>query len=100
MNNYEQLRDQILPLLRPYTKQIALFGSVARGDARADSDLDILVTLKPPDQRPPLGLKWFGIEDELSRLLGRSVDLVSEEALSPYLRPYVEKDQVILYYEK
>ena len=50
-------------------------------------------------QRPPVGLKWFGLEEELSKVLGRKVDLISEKALSPYVRPYVQKEMVILYDE-
>lgn len=95
MDRIAELREKILPILLPYgVKRIALFGSVARGEDRPDSDVDILVELKSP-----LGLKWFGLEEELSRALGRNVDLVSEQALSPYIRPYVERDLVILYEE-
>jgi predicted nucleotidyltransferase len=46
-----------------------------------------------------IGLKWFGIEQELSRVLGRQVDLVSDRALSPFLRESVEKEKVVLYDE-
>jgi predicted nucleotidyltransferase len=70
-----------------------------RGEDTTGSDIDILVELKPPGERPSLGLKWFGLEEELSRVLGREVDLVSESALSPYIRPYVEKEMVVLYEE-
>lgn len=89
-----------MPVLLPYgVKRVALFGSVVRGDDLPNSDVDILVELKPRGQRPPLGLKWFGLELELGKILGRRVDLVSEHSLSPYIRPYVEKDKVILYEE-
>ena len=88
-----------MPPLRPYVKKIAVFGSFARGEDTSDSDIDILVDLKPPGQRPVLGLKWFGLEQELRHILGRRVELVSESALSPYVRPYAEKDMVLLYEE-
>jgi predicted nucleotidyltransferase len=58
-----------------------------------------LVTLKPPKERPPLGLNWFGIWEKIEQILGRKVDLVTEESLSPYVRPYVEKERVVLYDE-
>ncbi|MBI2941317.1 MAG: nucleotidyltransferase family protein [Chloroflexi bacterium] len=97
----EELRERILPILLPIgVKRVALFGSVVRGEETLDSDIDILVELKPPGQRPFLGLKWFGLEAELSRSLGQEVDLVSESDLSPYLRPYVLKEMVILYEER
>jgi predicted nucleotidyltransferase len=100
MEQFEELRKKILPVLLPYgVKRIALFGSVVRDELTPESDVDILVELKPPGERPPIGLKWFGLEEELSRILGREVELVSESALSPYIRPYVEKEMVVLYEE-
>jgi predicted nucleotidyltransferase len=57
------------------------------------------VELKEPGERPPIGLRWFGLEEELSLLLGREVELVSARGLSPYIRPYVEEEMVILYEE-
>ncbi len=99
MDHLVDLSEKIVPLLRPYAKKIAVFGSFARGDETPESDIDILVELKPPGQRPSLGLKWFGLEQELGRILGRDVELVSESAMSPFIRPYVEKDVVQLYEE-
>ena len=87
-------------MLHPYVKKIAVFGSFARGYDSPESDIDILVDLKPPGQRPSLGLKWFGLEPELGRILGREVELVSESAMSPFVRPYAEKDMVLLYEER
>ncbi|MGA9098754.1 MAG: hypothetical protein WB392_07470 [Methanotrichaceae archaeon] len=49
---------------------------------------------------PCLGLKWFGLEDELSRILDREVELVTDGALSPYVKPYAERDMVLLYEER
>ncbi len=58
-----------------------------------------LVELKPLGERPTIGLKWFGLEEELSRVLERKVGLVGKDGLSPYIRPYVEKEMVVLYEE-
>jgi len=100
MERFEELREKILPVLLPCgVKRIALFGSVAREEHTPESDIDILVELKEPGERPSIGLKWFGLEEELSHLLGREVELVSARGLSPYIRPYVEKEMVILYEE-
>ena len=97
---YGRLRDVIVPILAPLgVRRIAIFGSAARGDTNADSDVDILVELKKPDERPPIGLKWFRAERELSQALGRSVDLVSSAGLHPLIRPNVERDLVVLYDE-
>ena len=100
MDRFADLREKIVPLLHPYVKKIAVFGSFARGDEYVESDIDILVALKPPGQRPTLGLKWFGLEQELGCILGRDVQLVSESAMSPFIRPYAEKDMVLLYEER
>lgn len=93
------LRAVIVPLLAPYARRVFLFGSAAREEEDEHSDIDILVELKPATERPPLGLRWFGLERELAAVIGRTVDLVSDEALSPHVRPYVERDKVLLYAE-
>ena len=62
---------------------LAVFGSVARGQERTDSDLDLLYRLSPGAQ---LGFDLFDLEDELAEVLGRSVDLVSEQSLHPLIR--------------
>ena len=58
---------------------LALFGSHVRGEARADSDLDVLVTF---DRAPGL-LRFLELEAALSRITGAKVDLVMERALRP-----------------
>ncbi len=99
MDRFEKLREKILPVLLPWgVKRVALFGSVVRSELTPESDIDILVKLKPRSERPPLGLlKWVALEEELSEKLNREVDLVSEDGLSPYIRPYVDREKVILY---
>ena len=99
MNRFETLSQQVVPILKPYMRRISVFGSYVRGEETPESDVDILVQLRPADQRPRLGLKFFGLQDELTKLIGREVDLVTEEGLSPYIRPYIEKEKVVLYEE-
>ena len=99
-NQIQILKDQILPILQPYVSRIVLFGSMARGEADMGSDIDLLVVLKPSTQRPTLGLRWFALELELTQQLGRPVDMVTENALSPHVRPFIEQDQVVLYEEE
>lgn len=70
--------------------QLALFGSAARDTAGEDSDVDVLVAF----DGPATSARYFGVQFFLEDLLGRPVDLVSEKALRPELRPYVEKDQI------
>jgi predicted nucleotidyltransferase len=88
------LREKILPVLLPYgVKRVALFGSVVRGEETPESDVDILVKFKRP-----IGLfNLVGLQLELSERLNRPVDLVTEGGLSRYVRPYVEKEKVMLY---
>ena len=69
---------------------LALFGSTARDTAGSDSDVDILVAF----DGPATSKRYFGVQFFLEDLLGSPVDLVTEKALRPELRPYIEKEQV------
>ncbi len=69
---------------------LALFGSVVRDSAYADSDVDILVSF----DGPATSARYFGVQFFLEDLLGRRVDLVTDKALRPELRPYVEREAV------
>lgn len=69
---------------------LALFGSTIRGDAREDSDVDVLVSF----DGPATSERYFGVQFYLEDLLGRPVDLVTEKALRPQLRPYIEREAV------
>ncbi|MCC6443422.1 MAG: nucleotidyltransferase family protein [Armatimonadetes bacterium] len=98
MDRFEDIKAKIMPVLLPYgVKRVSLFGPVVRGEDTPESDIDILVEMKPSGERPAVGLKWYGLGDELSRILQRPVDLITESELSPYIRPYVEKGRVVLY---
>lgn len=100
MTDLNQIRDAVLELLGPYgVRRISVFGSVARGEEDEDSDIDILVGLEQPFRRPLSLFRFVTIEMELETRLGREVDLIADESLSPYVRPYVERDEVVLYEE-
>lgn len=73
-------------------QKVRLFGSVARGEAGPGSDIDLLV-VKGPQTSP-----WFpaGLIIELETLLGRKVDVVTENGLSPYLRERILHEAVPL----
>lgn len=73
-------------------RNIRIFGSRARGEAGADSDLDLLITLDPGRSL----LDIIAIKQDLEDLLGCSVDVVTEAALSPYIREQVLSDAIIL----
>lgn len=67
-------------------RRIALFGSMVRGEADADSDVDLLVEFEPGRKSFD---RFLALSDLLERLLGRRVDLVTTEALSPYIGPHI-----------
>ena len=71
-----------------------LFGSFARGEERADSDVDILIIL---DHSTPVGLRFFGMYEDLKELLGRNVDLVVDRSLASFARQSVDKDKILIY---
>jgi predicted nucleotidyltransferase len=77
-----------------HIRRLALFGSVLRNDFAADSDIDILVEFEA--NHVP-GLAFFGMENELSQLLGRSVDLNTPNFLSQYFRDKVLREAQVQY---
>lgn len=79
-------RQEILALAEKRgARNVRIFGSVARGEARADSDIDFLVDLEPGRSVLDLG----GLLMDLRSLLGREVDLVTEAGLRSRLRPAI-----------
>ena len=72
-----------------------MFGSVARGEARPDSDVDLLVEFLP-DARVGM-TQYGGLMLALSELMGRKVDLVTQRALRPVLRNSILEESQLLY---
>ncbi|HEV7505086.1 MAG TPA: nucleotidyltransferase family protein [Thermoanaerobaculia bacterium] len=71
---------------RHHVRRLALFGSVLRDDFGPDSDVDVLVEFEPGHVP---GLAFLSMEEELSKILGRKVDLNTSGFLSPYFREQV-----------
>jgi len=75
-------------------RRLALLGSVLRDDFESESDVDILVEFEP-GHTP--GLAFFAMQDELSELLGRKVDLNTPACLSAYFREQALREAEVVY---
>jgi predicted nucleotidyltransferase len=93
--------EEIARRVEPYCRaqgiiRLDVFGSIARGDARPGSDVDLIATF-----REIPGLRFFGMESELARLLGRPVDLLLaedvEEMTNPHRRATIQRDRRTIY---
>ena len=73
--------------------RLRIFGSVARGEAGPDSDVDLIADFGAPKSL----LDLIRIEEEFADALGQPVDLLTEAALSPYIRPHVLPEARVLY---
>jgi predicted nucleotidyltransferase len=85
--------DQIISFMRQHgAEKIGVFGSYARNEARADSDPDLMVWFK--EQKSLLVM--IRIERELSELLGVKIDLLTEQAVSPYLIDRIRQELKVI----
>jgi predicted nucleotidyltransferase len=88
-------REQIAEFCRRHRiRKLSLFGSVLRDDFRPDSDIDVLVEFEPGART---GLRFFAMQDELSAILGRRVDLNTAGFLGKYFRDRVIKEAEVQY---
>ena len=95
MTEIEEIKEKITPILQKYGVTYAgVFGSVARGEAREDSDVDILVTL--PEQGVSL-LDFIGLKNDIADCLEKKVDVVSDRAIVPYFKDYIYRDLKTVY---
>ena len=77
-----------------HIRKLAFFGSVLRDDFGPNSDVDVLIEFEP-GHTP--GLSFFSMQEELSQIIGRKVDLNTPQFLSPYFRERVQKEARIQY---
>ncbi|MGH2844046.1 MAG: nucleotidyltransferase family protein [Solirubrobacteraceae bacterium] len=85
------MHDQIAELCRSYgIAELSVFGSVARGDDRPDSDVDLLYVSAPDSTNSQWDL--WDLRDELAQLLGRNIDLVPKNSLHWVIRDRVLTD--------
>lgn len=93
--DFEAVRPQLEELCRRYkVAELWLFGSLARGDDRADSDVDLLYV---DAAESDLGWSFYRLQDELEELLGRRVDLVPKAGLHWVIRDRVLAEAKVLY---
>ena len=92
------LKTKILELIKKHKDELrgfhvlslAIFGSVARGEERPDSDIDILVQFDGPTK-----FDWYmDLKEFLENLFERKIDLVTDAGLKPIARSYIEKDLI------
>ena len=94
MNELNLNIDQVTALCSRYhVRTLRVFGSVARGDSNAGSDIDLLVTFSKPVSL----LQMVQLERELTSAIGRKVDLLTENSVSRYLRTRIIKESRPVY---
>jgi Predicted nucleotidyltransferases len=75
-------------------KKAYLFGSRARNEARPESDIDLLLEL---DHSQPIGMTFFLYKTDLEALLHKKIDLITTGSISRHLKPFIEKDKILIY---
>lgn len=93
--NIETIKEKSVPVLKKYGfKKVGIFGSRARGDNRADSDVDFLFS----DAGHPISfLEKQEAEKVLTEILGVNVDLLPDTKIVARMRPYIKRDLKIIY---
>ena len=88
----DRLRQNEHALRERGVTHAALFGSRVRGDNRPDSDIDLLIDIDPEAVQDVYA--YVGLKNYIAELFGEPVDVVTREALKPYVRPLAETDAV------
>jgi len=81
----EELRE------RYRVKHLKVFGSYVRGNQKEESDLDLMVSF----EETPTLLEFIDLKEYLEGITGVKIDLVTEEGISPYIKPYIEEVEVL-----
>ena len=90
----QEIKDKIQPIAKSNDiAYVAVFGSVARGDDKPESDLDLLVRFSQPKSL----LDFSALNNKLNEIFGRQVDLVTERALHPIIKQNIQKELITVY---
>lgn len=90
----EEVKQKAGPILKQHgVTYAAVFGSLARGEDHPQSDVDILIRLG----RPTGMIGYMQLIENLETILKKKVDLVTEQSLNKYVRPYVLSDLITIY---
>ena len=92
-------KEQIQRVINDYfaekpVKRVWVFGSYARGEANEESDLDVLVDI---EDNKKVGLRYLVWHEEIGNLINKKVQVVSNAAVSKYIRPFIDADKVLVY---
>ena len=79
---------------QPVVLRAYLFGSYSRGEAHKNSDIDLLVEY---DYDQMKNWEFFQIPIDLQKLLSKRVDVVSAQGLSKYVKPFIDKDKILIF---
>jgi len=97
MNNLISLKTDIITMVDFFksqpVKRAFIFGSYVRNDYSPDSDIDILVELEKGTDL----FKFINIKQQLEKLINKTVDLISSNGLSQRIKPYIDKEKVLIY---
>ena len=93
MNHLQIIKDyfQNLPV-----KSVYLFGSYAQNTQTETSDIDLLVDVDYSKMKVSL-LDFIGWKLDLEKLVGKKIDLISEDGVSKYIQPFIDKGKVLLF---
>jgi hypothetical protein len=92
-NELQKYKTQILDLCQKYhASNVKVFGSVARNEAKSDSDVDLLIDFPPYTS----ALDFVALQRELSGLLHCKVDLIISDSIHPYLKDRILKEAIQL----
>lgn len=92
--NVLEIQNKISPVFKKYgIKRASVFGSVSRGEDTPKSDIDIMVSLGKP-----MGMfAYMRFMQEIEKKLDRKVDLVTENSINKFVRPYIQPDLKTIY---